>query len=112
MRHHYPLDHTRRLTVAHICLQWRHKAALLERQASHTDTARPLLEALAHSQLTDSGVKRFTELLERHARSHYMMAPPLDFSADHPVEEVGRSVHACALAYDQCFKIPLLSLWL
>ena len=70
--------------------QARNKDKLLERQASHADTARPFLYALAHSHLHDDGqVKNFLELLERYSRGHYMMAP-LEFSFDHPVEEVGR----------------------
>ena len=72
--------------------QARNKDKLLERQASHADTARPFLYALAHSHLHDDGqVKNFLELLERYSRGHYMMAP-LEFSFDHPVEEVGRYV--------------------
>ena len=64
---------------------------LLERQASHSDTSRPFLDALAQSQTHNSQVRRFLELSDRYARAHFLM-PPIEFNADHPVEEVGRWV--------------------
>ncbi len=62
---------------------------MFDRQASQADVARPFLQALAESRVQDTSVKTFLGYVDRYCRSHYLMFP-LEFSMDHPVEEVGR----------------------
>ncbi|XP_063244096.1 E3 ubiquitin-protein ligase HERC2 isoform X2 [Bacillus rossius redtenbacheri] len=53
------------------------------------DRAAPFLQALAESRPADRCVQAFLAILERHSKHHHFMIPG-DFSAEHPVEEVGR----------------------
>ena len=65
------------------------KEKLLERQASQEDISQPFLLNLGESRFQDPSVRQFFDYMERYLRAHYLTTPA-DFSADHPVEEVGR----------------------
>ena len=72
------------------------KEKLFDRQASQADVARPFLQALAESRVQDAAVRTFLSYVDRYCRHHYLVSP-IDFPPDHPVEEVGRSVHCVEL---------------
>ena len=65
------------------------KESLFDRQASVGDVSRPFLQALAEGRFQDTLVKIFLGMTDRYAKQHHI-AFPVEFPAEHPVEEVGR----------------------
>ena len=65
------------------------KEKLFDRQASQADISRPFLQLLCDGKVHDLAVKTFLDYVDRYNKSHYLVSP-IDFPANHPVEEVGR----------------------
>ncbi|KAH3843355.1 hypothetical protein DPMN_116870 [Dreissena polymorpha] len=65
------------------------KEVLFDRQNSLPDASRTFLVALAEGRSQDPAVKAFLAMSERYSRQHNISLPG-SFTADHPVEEVGR----------------------
>ena len=65
------------------------KEALFNRQASISDVSRPFLQAMAEGKYQDNFVKPFLIMCDRYSKYHHISLP-IDFPAEHPVEEVGR----------------------
>ncbi|XP_014679282.1 PREDICTED: LOW QUALITY PROTEIN: E3 ubiquitin-protein ligase HERC2-like, partial [Priapulus caudatus] len=75
-------------------------------QNIHTDTTAPLLHALAESRLQEPQVKSLLLHMERYCKSHHMTMP-IDFPADHSVEEVGRLLLAVLLKHQDLAHVAL-----
>jgi len=62
---------------------------LREEDCRAGDVSIPFLHALAESRLDDPTVQSFMGYIDRYCNSHHLMSP-IQFSPDHPVEEVVR----------------------
>ncbi|XP_052278368.1 E3 ubiquitin-protein ligase HERC2-like [Dreissena polymorpha] len=74
------------------------KEVLFDRQNSLPDASRTFLVALAEGRSQDPAVKAFLAMSERYSRQHNISLPG-SFTADHPVEEVGRLLLALLIKH-------------
>lgn len=72
------------------------------------DFSKSFLQALAESRVQDFSVKTFLGYSEKYCKSHYILSP-IEFSLDHPVEEVGRLVVYLVSNTTVRNNLPLLS---
>ncbi|XP_052796353.1 E3 ubiquitin-protein ligase HERC2-like isoform X2 [Mya arenaria] len=82
------------------------KEALFDRQASISDVSRPFLVALAEGRCQEPGVKSFLIMMDRYTRQHHL-GLPIEFTQDHPVEEVGRLLLAVLIKHHDLAHVVL-----
>ena len=67
---------------------------------SNGDPAKHFLQSLAESKVDDETASKFLAATERYCKQkRYVL--PTEFSADHPVEKVGRLLMACLLKHQE-----------